>query len=83
MRSPNGPQFAVSELILSFPSAHSRNKPPLQGQNVPNPEHGIISDLHWPGFSRVPAAYFAICFVKYLRYRDCRIVSGEIEFGIS
>ena len=69
MRSPNGPPFAVPELILS-------NERPPQGQNVPSPEHGIISGLqyhiHWPGFSRVPGAYFAICFMKYPRYRDCR-----------
>jgi hypothetical protein len=74
MRSPNRPPFAVPELMLS-------NERPPQGQNVPSPEHGIISGLqyhiHWPGFSRVPGAYFAICFMKYLRYRDCR------KFGIS
>jgi len=30
-----------------------------------------------------PVPYSAICFMKYLRYRDCRIASDEIEFGIS
>src|SRR5436305_11301990 len=38
MRSPNGPPFAVPELMLS-------NERPPQGQNVPSPEHGIISGL--------------------------------------
>jgi len=83
---PKRAPFAVPDHALVSICTLSNELSP-QGQNVPGPEHGITSGLqyhlHWHGFSRVPGAYSAICFTKYLRYRDCRIASDEIEFGIS